>query len=98
MWRAGRGVVLEVDATRYTVLRTFMLGGWPQGWSSRPMAHALRGEEHHGLDVIRLGTGTRIARLDSERGAVPLSLSPDHRFLYTGLVHAGEVGVIRRES
>jgi len=93
------GVVLEVDATRYTVLRTFMLGGWPQGLVVSPDGTTLYvANEHHGLDVIRLGTGTRIARLDSERGAVPLSLSPDHRFLYTGLVHAGEVGVIRRES
>ncbi len=93
------GVVLEVDTTRYAVLRTFMLGGWPQGLVVSPDGTTLYvANEHHGLDVIRLGTGTRVGRVDSERGAVPLALSPDNRWLYTGLVHAGQVDVIDRFS
>jgi hypothetical protein len=54
--------------------------------------------EHHGLDVIGLGNGKRLATLENERGAVALSLSPDERFLYTGMVHAGKVGIIERAS
>jgi DNA-binding beta-propeller fold protein YncE len=91
--------VLEVDTTRYRVLRSFELGGWPQGVVVSPDGTMLyAANERQGLDAIRLGTGTRVTRLDSESGAVSLALSPDRRFLYTGLVHAGQVGVIEVSS
>jgi YVTN family beta-propeller protein len=88
------GTVLEVDTMRYRVLRTFTLGGWPQGLVVTPDGSTLyAANEQHGLDVITLGTG-RNGRLPLAGGAVSLALSPDGRFLYTGLVHAGKVGVI----
>lgn len=88
------GVVLEVDTTRYTVLRSFVLGGWPQGVAvSSDGATVYVANEHQGLDVLCIATGRRVATLDAERGAVALSLSPDGRFLYSGLVHAGRVGI-----
>ncbi len=93
------GSVLEVDATRYIVLRSFALGGWPQGLVVSPDGTMLYvANEHHGLDVIGLGNGKRLATLENERGAVALALSPDERFLYTGMVHAGKVGIIERAS
>jgi DNA-binding beta-propeller fold protein YncE len=89
------GSVLEVDTSRLEVLRTFALGGWPQGVAvSRDGMLLYCANEHHGLDVVRLATGKRIARLALLQGAVSLALSPDHRWLYTGLVHAGKVAVV----
>jgi DNA-binding beta-propeller fold protein YncE len=93
------GSVLEVDTTRYRVLRSFELGGWPQGVVVSPDGTTLyAANERQGLDAIRLGTGAQVTRLESERGAVSLALSPDRRFLYTGLVHAGQIGVIEVSS
>ena len=89
------GVILEVDAMRLLVLRSFRVGGWPQGVVVSGDGGTLyAANEHHGLDVIGLGSGRPIARLDSESGAVALALSADQRFLYTGLVHAGNVGIV----
>ncbi len=89
------GSVLEVDASRLRVLRTFQLGGWPQGLVVSPDGLTLYvANEHHGLDVIGLGSGKCVARLAPETGAVALAMSPDHRFLYTGHPRHGKVGVI----
>ena len=89
------GSVLEIDTTHYRVLRTFAIGGWPQGLVVSPDGARLYvANEQQGLDVIRLASGKRIARLDGEAGGVALVLSPDQRFLYTSLVRAGQVGVI----
>ena len=88
------GVVLEVDAMRLVVQRSFVVGGWPQGLVvSSDGATLYAANEHHGLDVIRLANGRTIARLEDESGAVSLGLSPDQRFLYTGLVHLGAIGI-----
>jgi|SRR5438105_5824411 len=93
------GTVLEVDTARYRVLRTFALGGWPQGIVVSPDGSTLYvANEQHDLDVIQLGTGKRIGRVGGEKGAVALALSPDHRFLYTGHAREGKVGVIERCS
>jgi DNA-binding beta-propeller fold protein YncE len=89
------GSVLEVDTMRYQVLRTFPLGGWPQGMVVSPDGTTLYvANEQRGLDVVRLASGKRVATLEFESGLVSLALSPDHRFLFTGLVHAGKVGAI----
>jgi len=90
--RAG-GTVLEIDTTRLRVQRTFELGGWPQGLVIAPDGATLyAANEQHGLDVVTLGNG-RQGRIPIAGGAVSLALSADG-FLYTGLVHAGTVGVI----
>lgn len=89
------GSVLEVDTRRYEILRTFSLGGWTQGLVvSADGTTLFAANEHHGLDVVRLATGTCIARLELEGGAVSLARSPDERLLYAGLVHAGKVAAI----
>lgn len=91
--RAG-GSVLEVDTSRCEVLRTFALGGWPQGVVVSPEGTVLYcANEQHGLDVVQLATGKRVATIELDR-PVSLALSPDHQFLYAGLVHAGKVAVI----
>lgn len=93
------GSVLEVDTSRYEVIRTFSLGGWPQAMAVSPDATTLYvANECHGVDVVRLASGKRIGSLELEGGAVGLSLSPDHRVLYAGLVRAGKVAAIDADS
>ena len=93
------GSVLEVDITRLKVLRSFALGGWPQGLVVAPDGATLYvANEHHGVDVIRLASGKRITSLDGVAGAVELAMTPDHRFLYAGHPHAGRVSVIELPS
>jgi len=93
------GSVLELDATRLRLLRTFNLGGWPQGLVVAPDGMTLYvANEHHGLDVIGLGSGKCMARLEHETGAVALAMSPDNRFLYTGHPRERTVGVIELAS
>ena len=89
------GSVLEVDTARLAVLRTFQLGGWPQGIVVNPEGTLLYcANEQHGFDVVRLATGKRIATLEPLHGAVSLGLSPDRGWLYAGLVHTGKVAVV----
>jgi DNA-binding beta-propeller fold protein YncE len=96
--RAG-GSVLEVDAIRMRVLRTFALGGWTQGLVVSPDGTLLYvANEQHQLDVVHLSSGRRVATVDDERGAVALALSPDGRLLYTGHAREGTVGVIDTAS
>jgi DNA-binding beta-propeller fold protein YncE len=92
--RAG-GTVLEIDAIRFDVLRVFRLGGWTQGLAVSPDGMSLYvANEQNGVDTVRLATGRHASRLSIAGGAVSLALAPDHRFLYTGLVHAGKVAII----
>jgi len=92
------GSVLEIDVIHFRVLRTFALGGWPQGLAVAPDGMTLyAANEHHGLDVVRLATGRRIASLDAVTGAVGLAMCPAGRFLYAGHVH-GRVSVIELAS
>ena len=89
------GSVLEVDANRLRLLRTFALGGWTQGVVVSPDGTLLYvANEQHELDVVQLSGGKRVARVAQERGAVALALSPDARLLYTGHTRQGRVGVI----
>ena len=93
------GSVLEVDPTRYEVLRTFHLRGWPQAMAVSSDGTTLYvANEPRGLDVVRLATGKRVATIALEGGPVSLALSPDQQFLYVGLVHAGKVVVIQTAS
>jgi len=93
------GSVLEVDIARYKVLRSFQLGGWPQGLVVSPDGTALYvANERHGLDVVTLGSGKCVARLEEETGSVALAMSPDHRLLYTGHPRHGSVGIIEVSS
>lgn len=92
------GSVLEIDTSRYEVIRTFALGGWPQGVAVSSDGTTLYvANERHGLDVVRLASGKRIGTVELDTagsGAVSLALSPDNRLLYTGLVHCGKVAAI----
>lgn len=93
------GSVLEVDISRYRVLRSFVLGGWPQGLVVSPDGTMLYvANEQHGIDVVGLRTGKCIARLEDATGSVALATSPDHRFLYTGHPRLGKFGVIEVSS
>jgi DNA-binding beta-propeller fold protein YncE len=89
------GSVLEVDVSRYRVLRSFALGGWPQGLAVSPDGTMLYvANEHHGIDVIGLGNGKCIARIDCDTGSVALAMSPDQRFLYAGYPRRGKFALI----
>jgi DNA-binding beta-propeller fold protein YncE len=89
------GSVLEIDANRLKVIRTFALGGWTQGIVVSADGSMLYvANEQHALDAIQLGTGKRVARIETERGAVALALSPDQRLLYAGHARDGIVGVV----
>ena len=89
------GSVLEVDANRLKVLRTFALGGWPQGLAVSPDGSMLYvANEQHELDVVQVSSGKRVARVEAERAAVALAVSPDHRLLYTGHPREGQVGIV----
>jgi hypothetical protein len=89
------GSVLEVDASRYRVLRTFVLGGWPQGLVVSPDGTMLYvANEQHGIDVIGLGNGKCVVRIRCDSGSVALAMSPDQRFLYAGYPRRGRVGLI----
>ena len=93
------GSVLEVDLTRLRVLRTFTLGGWPQGIVvSADGTLLFAANEQHELDVVRLASGKPVARVDAEWGAVGLALSPDDRLLYTGHPRDGKVGIVNAAS
>ena len=89
------GSVLEVDTSRFEVIRTFALGGWPQAMALSSDATTLYvANEHRGLDVVRLASGKRIATLELAGGVVGLAMSPDYLVLYAGLVHVGKVAAI----
>jgi DNA-binding beta-propeller fold protein YncE len=96
--RAG-GSVLEVDTARHEVVREFKIGGWPQGLAlSADGTKLYVANEKHGVDLICLGTGHRVAMLQEHGGALEVALSSDSRVLYVGFVHSGKVGVIDSAS
>jgi len=93
------GSVLEVDISRYRVLRSFVLGGWPQGLVVSPDGTMLYvANEQHGIDVIGLGNGKCVERIKCDSGSVALAMSPDQRFLYAGYPRRGRVGLIALAS
>jgi DNA-binding beta-propeller fold protein YncE len=93
------GSVLEVELSRYRVLRSFALGGWPQGVVVSPDGTMLYvANERHGIDVIGLGNGKCVARLECDSGSVALAMSPDQRFLYAGYPRQGRFALIELPS
>ena len=94
------GSVLEVDWRSMAIVRTFTLGGKPQG-----MAISLDRQELYvadeGLNAVRIvtlatgATPTPVALAGAGEG---LALSADGTKLYVGLVFAGKVQVIDRSS
>jgi DNA-binding beta-propeller fold protein YncE len=93
------GSVLEVDISRYRVLRSFVLGGWPQGLVVSPDGTMLYvANEQHGIDVVGLGSGKCVERIKCDTGSVALAMSPDQRFLYAGYPRRGRVGLIALAS
>ena len=93
------GSVLEVDVSRYRVLRSFVLGGWPQGLVVSPDGTMLYvANEQHGIDVVGLGNGKCVERIKCDSGSVAIAMSPDQRFLYAGYPRRGRVGLIALPS
>jgi DNA-binding beta-propeller fold protein YncE len=89
------GSVLEIDTTRYQLLRTFPLRGWPQGLAVSGDGSTLYvANEKLGVDMIRLASGQVVAGRPLDGGPCELALSPDQQRLYVGLVHGGQVVVI----
>ena len=93
------GTVVEVDTMHHRVMRTFKLGGQPQGLAvSRDGLMLYVANEQHGLDAVCLPTGQRVGPLNLGAPAVELALSPDEREVYVALVSTGAVAVVDRAS
>jgi len=92
-WRAG--TVLEVELPGLRVTRTIHVGGKVQGLSVvREGGTLFVANEDGWLDVIRLSTGARLARLDLGSPAFGVALSPDDGAAYVSLPFAGRVVVV----
>lgn len=94
------GSVLEVDWRSMAIVRTFTLGGQPQG-----MAISLDRQELYVADeaqsvlrIVTLATGATATPVALAGGGEGLALSADGTKLYVGLVFAGKVQVIDRAS
>ena len=92
-WRAG--TVLEVELPSLRTTRTIRVGGRVQGLSVPRNGRTLFAANEDGwLDVIRLSTGARIARLELGSPAFGVAVSPDDGAVYVGLPLAGQVLVL----
>src|SRR2546430_552574 len=92
-WRAG--TVLEVELPALRVTRTIRVGGKVQGLSVPRVGGTLFVANEDGwLDVIRLSTGARLARLDLGSPAFAVAVSPDDGAAYVSLPCAGRVVVV----
>jgi len=75
--------------------RTIRVGGRVQGLSVPRNGRTLFAANEDGwLDVIRLSTGARIARLELGSPAFGVAVSPDDGAVYVGLPFAGQVLVL----
>ena len=92
-WCAG--TVLEVELPALRVTRTIRVGGKVQGLSVPRVGGTLFVANEDGwLDVIRLSTGARLARLDLGSPAFGVAVSPDDGAAYVSLPGAGRVVVV----
>jgi YVTN family beta-propeller protein len=94
------GSVLEVDWRSMAIVRTFTLGGQPQGMAmSLDRQELYVADEAQGvLRIVTLATGATPTPVALAGGGEGLALSADGTKLYVGLVFAGKVQVIDRVS
>ena len=93
------GTVMEIALPTHEVLRTFKLGGQPQGVAVAADGSELYvANEKGGLDVVHLRTGVQTASVKIGGSAFGLALSPDGAQLYASLVAAERVQVIDRAT
>ncbi len=96
-WRAG--VVAEIAVPAMRLLRTFDLGGIVQEVAVTADGRTLYAANEAGwLDVVHLPTGKRSVRRNLGTAALGLTLSGDERDVILGLLHAGQVLVMDRET
>jgi len=93
------GVIAEVEVPTLRRLRTFHLGGIVQDVAVSADGQTLYAANESGwLDVIHLPSGGRSARVQFGTAALGLAVSADQADLVVGLLHAGQVLVIDRET
>ena len=93
--RGVPGTVLEVELPALRATRTIPVGGKVQGLSVPRVGGTLFVANEDGwLDVIRLSTGARLARLDLGSPAFGVAVSPDDGAAYVSLPFAGRVVVV----
>jgi YVTN family beta-propeller protein len=92
------GTILEVDAKTLKTLGSYHVGGVVHELSCTPDGLRLYATNEDGwLDAIQLTTGRRDS-LQLGTMAHGLALSPDGAVLYIGLLSAGEVAVVDRQT
>jgi len=96
-WRTG--LVTEIQIPSLRVLRTFDVGGIVQEVAVSPDGETLYVANEAGwLDVIHLAPGTRGARVDLGSAAMGLAISADQADIVVGLLFAGEVAIMDRQT
>ena len=95
-WKAG--TITECDASTLRTVRTFAVGGIVQDIVVTTSGMLYAANESGWLDVIALGSGRRIARLETAGAAFGLALSPDESMLLVSLVFSGTVCVLDAHS
>ena len=92
------GTILEVEAGTLKTLSSYEVGGVVQELACTPDGLRLYATNEHGwLDGIQLTTGQRES-LHFGTMAHGLALSPDGAMVYVGLLQAGAVAVVDRQS
>ena len=93
------GLVTEIQVPALRLLRTFDVGGIVQEVAVSPDGETLYVANEAGwLDVIHLATGARTARVDLGSAAMGLTISADHADVVVGLLFAGEVVIMDRQT
>jgi YVTN family beta-propeller protein len=89
---------MEVEARTLKTLGSYVVGGVVQELACTPDGLRLYATNEHGwLDAIQLTTGQRES-LNFETMAHGLAVSPDGAMVYVGLLQAGAVAVVDRQS
>ena len=97
------GTVVEVSTPRHDVLRTFVLGGTPQGIAVSRDGTELyvaneAGDPAGGLEIWDLGSGTRLERVAIGGLGFGLAVSPDGAQIYVSRSLGGDVKIVSVES
>jgi len=93
------GVVAEIEVPTLHLLRTFRLGGIVQEVAVSAEGRTLYAANESGwLDAIHLPSGHHSGRVQFGTAALGLAVSADQADVVVGLLHAGRVVVIDRET
>jgi YVTN family beta-propeller protein len=88
-----------VDPSGPSILRTFAMGGMPQGLALSADGTELYVANQAGwLGVFSVASGTRLDSIALDGAAFGLARSPDNQVLYVGLYDAGGVVVVNRAT